>query len=528
MPSLAPRYFNTAGPCQPDRHYMLPTGRRLPALRRLIEEERYFVVHAARQTGKTTAMRALAEELRAEGTVALHVSLEASRRTPRVEDVEPRWINALADEAQWMLPPDAQIPEAALAKALAQKPGTALASLLGDWSLAQHPRPLVLMLDEVDTIEGAAMVNFLAQLRSGFHRRPRAFPSSVILVGMRDLKDYLVEAKGGMPPNPGSPFNIKSHSLTLRNFTQDEMVELYAQHTADTGQPFTNDAVERAFYWSQGQPFLVNALAYQITREDPIPPPTPITGADIDRAKDALILTRTTHLDNLNHRLHEPRVAQIVRPILLGEQEMDLQASPDDLDYCFDLGLLRRGPLGLEPANPLYREVLARTLASPVQDRLPRPWWRWQREDGGLDFPTLVDAFFGWWREHGDLLVDSEDAGWKEAAAHLALMGFLQRVVNGGGSVTREYASGLGALDLLVCWRDERYAVEVKRVRPRHETLEDVRERGVAQLQRYLDRLGLAEGWLLVFDQRKGRGWDERLWREERTVDGRTLHLRGG
>ena len=101
------------------------------------------------------------------------------------------------------------------------------------------------------------------------------------LVGLRDLKDYLVEAKGGLPPNPGSPFNIKSHSLTLRNFTRDEVAELYAQHTEDTGQVFTQQAVDRAFFWSRGQPFLVNALAYQLTREEPVPAPQAITDADI-------------------------------------------------------------------------------------------------------------------------------------------------------------------------------------------------------------------------------------------------------
>lgn len=372
------------------------------------------------------------------------------------------------------------------------------------------------------------MVSFLAQLRSGFNQRPHAFASSIALVGMRDLKDYLVEAKGGLPPNPGSPFNIKATSLTLRNFTREEVAELYAQHTADTGQPFTEDAVDRAFYWSQGQPFLVNALAYHLTRGDPVPVPTPITSADMDRAKDALILSRTTHLDNLAHRLHEPRVARVMRPVLLGEVDSGEDQSPDDLDYCMDLGLLRRGPQGLEPATPLYKEVLARSLASPVQDRLPLPWWRWQRADGGLDFPALIDAFFAWWREHGDILIDGEDRNWKEAAAHLALMGFLQRVINGGGALHREYASGRGALDLLVAWRGERYPVEVKRVRPRHDEPARVRDNGVTQLCRYLDQLGLEEGWLLIFDLRQDRPWSERLWAEDLQIQGKTLHLRGG
>ena len=520
-PPLSPRFFNTTGPCRPDKHYMLPPERRLPAVRRLVDEERYFVVHAARQTGKTTAMRALAEQLRAEGQVALHVSLEASRHTPSLAEVEPRWIQAVVDHARWTLPAADRPPEGAGAGA----PGTRLAGLLGDWAMALHPRPLVLLLDEVDTIEGEAMVNFLAQLRSGFNHRPRTFPSSIVLVGLRDLKDYLVQAKGGLPPNPGSPFNIKAESLTLRNFTRDEVAELYSQHTDDTGQPFTGDAIDRSWFWTRGQPFLVNALAYHLTRREPIPAPTPITGADIDRAKEALLLSRTTHLDNLVRRLHEPRVARILRPILLGE--LPPTDVSDDFDYAADLGLLVKGESGWEPANPLYREVLIGALVQVPQDVLPAPWWPWRTVDGRLDLPALIDAFLDWWRRHGDLLIEQADAGWREAAAHLAFMAFLQRVVNGGGQVHREYASGRGRLDLLVQYGPDRFVIELKRVPPAHVSLQTVREEGIAQLAGYLDQLGLAEGWMLVFDQRPGQSWEQRRWREQVERGGKVLHLFG-
>lgn len=58
-----PRWFNTAGPCRDDIHYLLPATRRLPDLERLITQQNYFVIHAPRQVGKTTAMLALAKQL---------------------------------------------------------------------------------------------------------------------------------------------------------------------------------------------------------------------------------------------------------------------------------------------------------------------------------------------------------------------------------------------------------------------------------------------------------------------------------
>ncbi|MBM4368620.1 MAG: ATP-binding protein, partial [Deltaproteobacteria bacterium] len=98
-------------------------------------------------------------------------------------------------------------------------PGTRLATWLRAWAVAVAPRPLVLFVDEADVLLGEPMVNFLRQLRSGFHLRPGQFPASIALVGMRDLRDYLSAAKDGASVNPGSPFNIKAASLTLRGFT---------------------------------------------------------------------------------------------------------------------------------------------------------------------------------------------------------------------------------------------------------------------------------------------------------------------
>ncbi len=103
---------------------------------------------------------------------------------------------------------------------------------------------------------------------------------------------------------------------------------------------------------------------------------------------------------------------------------------------------------------------------------------------------------------------------------------FVLRVVNGGGHVEREFAAGRGAIDLVTHYGADRFVTEIKRVRTR-DTLETAREKGIAQLERYLDTLGLTEGWLLVVDQRANRSWEERMWQDDVTVDGRLLHLVG-
>ena len=503
---------------------MLPPEGRLPGLDRFMQRQLYFVLHAARQTGKTTAMRAFAARLRDQGVVALHATLETSQGAEAVEEAEPRWLSAIRSAA-WDLGPGENPPEPATVES--EAPGHRLAAWLQRWSEALAPRPLVLLLDEVDVLAGPALVSLLRQLRSGFHQRPDGFPASIALVGMRDLRDYLTRAKDGAPLNPGSPFNIKAASLTLRNFTQDEVTALYAQHTADTGQVFLPEAVAYAHTLTDGQPYLVNALAGRVV-DDLVPDRSiPVSVAAIDEAREMLILDRTTHLDNLGWRLREPRVAPIVRAILLGDDPHTVRTASDDFTYCVDLGLVTHGPQGPAIANPMYREVLARELSRERQDVIPQPWWPWQTREGRLDFPALVDAFLAWWRENADVLYETEQAGYREAAAHIAFMGFLQRVVNGGGRVHREYAAARGRLDLLVEYGPDRFAVELKRVPPTRRTLEQVREEGVAQLRGYLDTLGLPEGWFVLFDQRPGLTWEQRLWTEDRVVDGKRIRIRG-
>ncbi len=521
------RSFNTTGPCNPSRHYMLPAEERLPDLLTYVEQELYFVIHAARQTGKTTAMIAFAKRLRSLGNAAVYVTIEASRVYPDVARAEAIWVYTLFEAAREQLPPSQQ-PVRPTSGTYPE--GSWLRAMLTQWSHALGDVPLILLIDEADVVTGDAMVNLLSQLRAGFSNRGAGqFPTSVALVGMRDLRDYLAQAKGGVPASPGSPFNVKKASLTLRNFTAEEVGRLYAQHTTETGQAFTAEAVERAFYWTQGQPFLVNALAdqcvgYARQLDDPRIEGT-VTADHIDAAKEKLILARTTHLDSLGNKLREPRVAPILQAVLLGDDDIDYDT--DDFQYVVDLGLLMRVPRGgAEVSNPLYREVLVRQLSFNVQMNLPEPQWRWRTPEGGLDMPALMTEFQSWWAEHAEILRSRAKPGYPEAVAQLAFMGFLQRVVNGGGRVTREYGAGRHRIDLLVEYGGFRYAIELKRVRPR-DGADSVRAVGLKQLGGYLDTLGLTEGWLLIFDQRPRLGWKQRIWREDAVVDGRSVHLVG-
>ncbi|WP_345398295.1 AAA family ATPase [Nonomuraea salmonea] len=320
--------------------------------------DRYFVLHAPRQTGKTTALRTLASELTAAGDVAaLMFSCERAKAAGHdYAAAESMLLDSLRQavlRSGWpkkLLPPDPWPPAA---------PGSRFFNALSEWC-RRCPRRMVLLFDEFDALQGTSMSSILGQLRDGHNARPEGqpFPSSIVLCGLRDVRDYKV-AVGSDPNriNPASPFNIIAKSLRLGDFTIDQIAELYGQHTDATGQEFTKDAVERVFELTQGQPWLVNALAYEITQEMGVTDTVSVTR--VEEAKERLIRAHAMHLESLSDRLREPRVARVIEPILAGTwPDMDMAFS-SDARYVHDLGLIR-STRDLDIANPIYREVLLR------------------------------------------------------------------------------------------------------------------------------------------------------------------------
>ena len=498
------RFFNTEGPVRPDLHYCLPPLQRwnLDDVLTLIARQKYFLLHAPRQTGKTSCLLALMEHLNREGRYrAVYANLETAQVarenvTLAMADIVQTIAEAAARQTED--PALETLARVALAESAATR---ALQRFLAQWC-ERTSQPLVLLLDEVDALIGDTLIALLRQLRAGYNQRPAAFPQSVILCGVRDLRDYRIHARSEPSPiTGGSAFNIKAKSLRLGDFTAEEVTTLLQEHTAETGQEFTLDALTRVWDLTQGQPWLVNALAYETCFEMPEgrDRSRPVTVDLIDQAKEHLILNRVTHLDQLADKLREDRVRRIIEPMLAGTL-MDTVAE-DDRQYLVDLGLLRRdGAGGLVVANPIYREVLPRALASGPQDSLPQIAPTWLNADGSLNPERLLEAFLAFWRQHGQPLLNS--APYHEIAPHLVLMAFLHRVVNGGGTLEREYAIGSGRMDLCLRYGAVTLGLELKVWR---DGAPDPLAAGLTQLDNYLAGLGLNTGWLVLFDRRAGQ-----------------------
>jgi hypothetical protein len=373
--------------------------------------------------------------------------------------------------------------------------GSRIGAFLSVWA-QNSTRPLVIFLDEIDALSGETLISVLRQLRSGFPNRPHGFPQSVGLIGMRDIRDYKIATIGSDRQNTSSLFNIKVQSFTMSNFTLEDVINLYAQHTEATGQIFTEEAIAHAFYLTQGQPWLVNAIAKEITEYITTDPAISITVELINQAKEILIKRQDTHLDSLAERLREERVKAIIEPILAGEELPNIPQ--DDIRYVLDLGLCRDdNGRGLEIANPIYQEVLPRVLAYTTSASIGFIEPIWLSDTGEFLPDFLLEAFLEFWRQHSEPLFESTP--YPEVAPHLVLMAFLHRVVNGSGTLEQEYAIGSGRMDICIRYGDVVLGMELKIWRDRKP---DPINQGLKQLDKYLSGLNLDTGWLVIFDRR--------------------------
>ncbi len=506
------RFFNTAGPVRPDDHYAIPPLDRMDVdeLLALIRAKQYFVLHAPRQTGKTSALIALRDLLNrgeAGSLRCVNVNVEPAQVA---RDDTARGIRAvlsgLAMNARRLGDsyPDEVWPDV-LAKA---GPEDAIKELLARWCEA-NPTPLVLLVDEIDSLVGDTLLSVLRQLRAGYEHRPEGFPQSVVLCGVRDIRDYRIRSSTGEVIAGGSPFNVAAKSLRMGDFTEAETRALMAQHTEETGQRFSAAALEAVWTQTRGQPWLVNALCAEACFDNKAgrDRSRAIEVDDVYAAREALVLSRRTHLDQLAHKLEEARVRRVVEPLLSGGE---VRHHARDLEYARDLGLLAPdSPPRM--ANPIYAEVVPRELGYVLQDSLDLQVAWYVDGDGRLNMTKLLTAFGTFFGEHAEHWLDHL-GDYREAGPQIILQSYLQRVVNGGGRIEREYGLGRGRTDLLVLWPREagqpsdlweRFVVECKVLRDAdRKSLAGTVEQGVAQTLGYMAKCGAEEGHLVVIDRR--------------------------
>jgi hypothetical protein len=517
------KYFNTTGPCNKHDHYILPSQKRCKDIFKLINQKQYFVIHAARQSGKTTLLLDLVEQLNKAGDyVALYCSLESVQEIIDPKEGIPAILRCLAFEVEF----NEATQGCVFPKYVDYSDFNNIIKKNIVYLCRELNKPVIILFDEVDCLSNGTLITFLRQLRDGYVNRARfPFADSIALTGMRNIRDYKVKIRNDRQSlGSASPFNIVKEAKTLSNFTKEEIEGLYIQHTEITGQGFPSEVISKVYYYTQGQPWLVNAIACEIVEEILENDYTKkIIPEYVDEAVQRIIMRRDTHIDSLLERLKERRVQKIIEPLILGESRL-YDMIDDDYQYVCDLGLVSLKNKKLMPSNPIYSEIMIRYLSYTSQTQMSDidypPEMPFYLKDGALDMKKLLTDFQSFWRKNSEIWV--EQYRYKEAAPHLILQAFLQRVINHGGSITREMAAGMLRLDLCVHYKNYDYPIELKL-----RYGEDTYTEGQNQLLGYLERLGCTEGWLIVFDRRKNISWDDKIFWKTVKLENKIINIIG-
>ena len=530
------RFFNTAGPNIPEDNYTIDPLKRfdLDDILMLIRQKRYFVLHAPRQTGKTSCMLALRDYLNKSGEyISVYANIEGGQASRNdVQSVVKSTVDTLAEQFRGILKDDLPLMICDEVQKIGKE--TMLTTYLRRLS-ESLPKPIVLIIDEIDALVGDSLVSVLRQIRSGYTDRPKSFPQTVILCGVRDVRDYRIVLSNQDIITGGSAFNIKTESLRLGNFSKEEIHELYMQHTQETGQVFDDACFPMIWEATEGQPWLVNALAREVTwsMKENRDRSVTITPEMMYKAQENLIYRRDTHIDILIYKLQEPRVKRVIEPILANSEEAEDGLVPnDDMLYVRDMGLItveKGKPIRI--SNGIYREIIPRELTWSTQQTLPQqPQW-YQNADNSINMEKLLTDFQQFFRENSDSWIGKFD--YAEAGPQLLLQAFLQRIVNGGGYIDREYGLGRGRTDLLIRKPlTEGYGGPIQRIvlelKIKKYSLERTIDEGLRQTSDYMDKVGTVdEGHLIIFDRSKTKTWEERIWHQTREFQGRDIMVWG-
>ena len=359
------KFFNNAGPSVPTDHYIIDPLQRIEIdqIEQFIAQKRYFIFQAPRQSGKTTCLLELMNHLNQQGRYqTLYANVESAGVVSGDMQEEMRNIcYTIAYRAETYLNDTRLLGK--VDELLTTSISVALTELLTYWARITN-KPTVLFLDEVDTLAGDTLVSLLSQIRAGYAQRPHNFPISIVLCGV------LLDSRIHTLVTGSSAFNIRAKSLRLGNLERQEVSDLWLQHTKETGQVFDQAIFPELWKDTRGQPWLVNALSYELTWESNRLQNRNIliTLKDYWQARKSLIQSGTTHLDQLTNRLKEGRVHSVVTTLLSNKLSKE-SLSSDDIRYVVDLGLVESHPK-LRISNRIYQEIIPRELIATKKNTI--------------------------------------------------------------------------------------------------------------------------------------------------------------
>ena len=514
------RRFWTQGPVNPQEHYVVSRSDEIADYIKRVDEGRYVVLFAPRQTGKTTffrdALAALTEQTT--GYFSIQLNFDVYKNTS-VTDFYNNLYQDICEEIENVFHRRAGAPPGALSQFLMGTTLTdhhAMRRFFRNLERLLDHQKVVVVIDEFDGIPPAALSDFLHTLRHIYISGKPLCPHSVGIIGVKSIAQLNYDRSI-------SPFNIQDE-FHLPNFTLQQVHELLGQYTTEVGQAFVPEVIASIHKQTAGQPVLVNRFAQILTEELDIPKTEPITMLHFSEAHTQLLEEDNTNFTHLLTNIRkDPRFEKLLMRIMARDDGVDFNLRNDVISELATYGVIARGADGMcEIVNPIYLYCILQGF-KPVVNGLEDEYLHEDSREGFLDYLTstgqidmesLLDNFRDFIARAGFKILQVPDTSQESVGRHLLLAYLEQFVKSIGGFMHIEVQTGRGRMDIIITHNQQRYIVETKIWRG------DSRyQAGKRQLAAYLRVEGVTEGYYVVFDHRE----DPEPRVETETIDGLTI-----
>ena len=519
------RRFWTQGPVNAQEHYVVSRSDEITDFIKRVDEGRYVVLFAPRQTGKTTffqdalaAMVADSITQQAADYFPIQLNFDVYKNTS-VADFYDNLYQDICEEIEHLFQRRGVIPPETLIQFLE---GTTLTNHHAMRRFFRHldrlltPQKFVLIIDEFDGIPQVALSDFLHTLRHIYIAGKPRCPHSVGIIGVKSIAQLNYDRSI-------SPFNIQDE-FHLPNFTLEQVHELLGQYTDEVGQIFIPEVVAVIHKQTAGQPVLVNRFAQILTEELDIPKSEPITMAHFSKAHAQLLEEDNVNLTHLITNIRrDRRFENVLMRIMARDEGVDFNLRSEIIGELATYGVIARGADGMcEIVNPIYLYCILQTFKAIVNG-LEDEYLHEDSREGFLDYLTpagqidmgaLLDNFRDFIARAGFKILQVPDTPQESVGRHLLLAYLDQFVKSIGGFMHIEVQTGRGRMDIIITHNQQKYIVETKiwRVDSRYQA-------GKKQLVAYLKSEGVTEGYYIVFDHREKP--EPRV--ETGTIDGLTV-----
>ena len=494
--------FNITGLCIPERHFMVDILHRLQKIHTMIEKGQYFVVSRPRQFGKTTTLFLLKNYLQ-EKYIVLSLSFEGTG--DETFETEKVFANAFVKLIKNSLTIQK---EELMLKTISEDKLENLNDLNQFISnlVLNAKKGIILLIDEVDkTFTSPIFLNFLSLLRDKYLKRNAGEDQtfqSVILAGLHDVKNLKTRLRNEEQAVQNSPWNIATNFTMDMSFSPKEISTMLIDYTYTYNLTFDISMIsEKLYFYSNGYPSLVSRLCKIIDEVFLESKKENWTTEHIENSVKELLKENNTLFESVIKNIeNNPELYNVVYRIVLDGEKILYNYNNPIIELGVLHGIFINANGDVKISNRIFEQLIYDYLISKLQtseaikpDSIDSSFVTGQK----LNLERVLLKFQEFRKEQHS----EKDLQFIERHGRLLFLSFLKPIINGHGFDFREVEiSEERRLDITVTFYNQKYIIELKIWRG-----EESHDRGLSQLADYLERTGLSEGYLLIFQNKKAK-----------------------